>query len=126
MEQTENNFKNAMMTSIFFVLIETECSNNKKFRQTVAQEACRWWTGNYYPICSGLILFSIFYNVEQIIYSNIRWIVCALGKALTGLGIPSLGECGEEWLSNIGMLLFWRWHMGYLIFDYYTNTSLHY
>ena len=68
------------------------------------------------------------YNVEQItccIYSNIRRIVCVLGEALTGLGIPSLGECGEEWLSNIGMPPFWRWHMGYLIFDHYTNTSLH-
>ena len=55
------------------------------------------------------------YNIEQIIYSNIRRIVSVLGEALTGLGIPSLGECGEEWLSNIGMLPFWRWPMGYLI-----------
>ena len=81
--------------------------------------------GNYYPICSGLILFIFFNNVEQIIYSNIRKIVSVLGEALTGLGIPSLGECGEEWLSNISMPPFWRWHMGYLIFDHYTNTSLH-
>ena len=58
MEQTVNNIEIINYVITIFVLIENKYNNRKKL--AVTRKACGQWTGNYDPICSGLMLVSMY------------------------------------------------------------------
>ena len=53
MDETVNNIED--ITSKFVII---EYYNNNKIKIGGLVGACGRWTGNYYPICSGLIIVS--------------------------------------------------------------------